>query len=153
METADAKLRRAQIVELSVRAGVDEFLDSSTNPTPYFAVVQVGVSLGALWQGGANERAAAARKRLVAEGRDPLGIDATLTTIQATIQIETKRAEDTDALVAELEHELTALDKVGGEDSKRYRQTVWFSYARAKADQAYYAAHLASLRAVLGGPP
>jgi len=153
MEDADAKLRRAQLVDVSVRAGVDEFLDSTTNPTPYFAVLQVGVSLGALWQGGANSRAAAARKRLVAEGRDPLGIDATLTTIQATIAIETKRAEDTDALVAELERQLTALDKVGGEDSKRYRQTVWFDYAKAKADQAYYAAHLASLREVLGGPP
>jgi hypothetical protein len=155
MEDADAKLRRAQLVDLSVRAGVDEFLDSTSNPTPFFAVVQVGVSFGALWQGGANERAAAARKRLVQEGRDPLGIDLTLQQIQATIEIETKRAADTDALVAELERQLAALDKVGGDDGKRYRQSIWFDYAKAKADQAYFAAHLASLREVLGGggPP
>ncbi|HEX4456991.1 MAG TPA: hypothetical protein VIA18_03430, partial [Polyangia bacterium] len=153
MEDADGKLRRAQLVDLSVRAGVDEFLDSTANPTPFFAVVQVGVSFGALWQGGANERAAAARKRLVAEGRDPLGIDLTLQQIQATIEIETKRAADTDALVGELEHQLAALDKVGGDDSKRYRESIWFDFAKAKADQAYYAAHLASLREVLGGPP
>jgi hypothetical protein len=153
MEVADAKLRRAQLVDLSVRAGVDEFLDSTSNPTPYFAVIQLGVSFGAIWQGGANDRAAAARKRLVAEGRDPLGIDATLQQIQANIEIETKRAADTDALVAELERQLAALDKVGGEDSKRYRQTVWFDYAKAKADQAYYAAHLAALHEVLGGSP
>ncbi|HEY1811391.1 MAG TPA: hypothetical protein VGG74_03485 [Kofleriaceae bacterium] len=153
MEEADGKLRRAQIVDLSVRAGVDEFLDSTANPTPFFAVVQVGVSFGALWQGSANERAAAARKRLVAEGRDPLGIDLTLQQIQATIEIETKRAADTDALVGELEHQLAALDKIGGDDSKRYRESIWFDYAKAKADQAYYAAHLASLREVLGGAP
>jgi hypothetical protein len=153
MEDADAKLRRAQLVDLSVRAGVDEFLDSTANPTPFFAVVQVGVSFGALWQGGANERAAAARKRLVQQGRDPLGIDLTLQQIQATIEIETKRAADTDALVGELERQLGALDKVGGDDSKRYRQSIWFDYAKAKADQAYFAAHLASLREVLGGPP
>jgi hypothetical protein len=153
METADAKLRRAQLVDLSVRAGVDEFLDSTANPAPYFAVVQATISFGALWQGGANERAAAARKRLVASGRDPLGIDATLERVETTIAIETKRAEDTDALVAELERQLGALDKVGGDDSKRYRQTVWFDYAKAKADQAYYAAHLASLHEVLGGSP
>ena len=153
MEVADAKLRRAQLVDLSVRAGLDEFLDSTSNPTPYFAVIQLGVSFGAIWQGSANERAAAARKRLVAEGRDPLGVDATLQQIQANIEIETKRAADTDALVAELERQLGALDKVGGEDSKRYRQTVWFDYAKAKADQAYYAAHLAALHEVLGGSP
>ena len=154
MEIADAKLRRAQLVDLSVRAGVDEFLDSTiANPTPYFAVVQVGISFGALWQGGANERAAAARKRLVDEGRDPLGIDATVERVQTAIAIESKRAAETAALVAELEHQLAALDKIGGEDSKRYRQTVWFDYAKAKADQAYLVAHLASLHEVLGGSP
>ncbi|HEX4453114.1 MAG TPA: hypothetical protein VH143_19715 [Kofleriaceae bacterium] len=153
MEVADAKLRRAQLVDLSVRAGVDEFLDSTANPAPYFAVVQATVSFGALWQGRANERAAAARKRLVASGRDPLGIDATLERVETTIAIETKRAEDTDALVAELERQLASLDRIGGDDSKRYRQTVWFDYAKAKADQAYYAAHLASLHEVLGGSP
>jgi hypothetical protein len=153
MEVADAKLRRAQLVDLSVRAGVDEFLDSTANPAPYFAVIQATVSFGAIWQGGANDRAAAARKRLVASGRDPLGIDATLERVETTIAIETKRAEDTAALVAELERQLAALDRVGGDDSKRYRQTVWFDYAKAKADQAYYAAHLASLHEVLGGAP
>jgi len=56
-------------------------------------------------------------------------------------------------LVAELERQLTALDKISGEDSKRYRQTVWFDFVKAKAEQAYLVAHLDSLHEVLGGKP
>ena len=41
--------------------------------------------------------------------------------------------------------------KVGGEDSRRYRQTVWFDWAKAKADLAYLQVHVASLREVIGG--
>ena len=40
---------------------------SSANPSPYFAVVSVGVNLGVLFQGTANKRAAAGRKQLVAD--------------------------------------------------------------------------------------
>jgi hypothetical protein len=154
MEDAEARLRKAQLVEVSVRAGFDAFLDDqSNNPTPYFAVVNVAVSLGALWQGGGNDRAAAGRKKLVASGHDPLGVDATLEDVQGTIDLETRRAEQTGALVKELETQLAALEKVGGDDSKRYRQTIWFDYQKAKAEQAYLAAHLASLHEVLGGQP
>ncbi len=154
MESAEAKLRRAQLVEVDVRAGVDEFLDQNVvNGTPYFALVSVGISFGALWQGGANDRAAAARKRMLEAGHDPLGVDATLVNVQTTIDLETKRAEQNAALVAELERQLTALDKISGEDSKRYRQTVWFDFVKAKAEQAYLVAHLDSLHEVLGGKP
>jgi hypothetical protein len=154
MEDAEAKLRRAQLVDVSVRAGVDEFLDSSiANPTPYFALVSVGISFGALWQGGANDRAAAARKRMLETGHDPLGVDATLVNVQTTIELEGKRAEQTAALVAELERQLSALDKIAGDDSKRYRETVWFDFVKAKAEQAYLTAHLDSLHEVLGGSP
>ncbi|MFT3698775.1 MAG: hypothetical protein QM831_36855 [Kofleriaceae bacterium] len=154
MEAAEAKLRRAQLVDVSVRAGFDEFLDSSANnPTPFFAVINVGISLGAIWQGSGNDRAAAGRKKLIDAGHDPLGVDATLENVQGVIDIETRRKEQTDALVGELERQLSALDKVGGEDSKRYRQTIWFDFEKAKAEQAYLDAHLQSLHEVLGGSP
>jgi hypothetical protein len=153
MEDAEARLRKAQLVDVSVRAGFDAFLDGTNNPTPYFAVVDVAVSFGALWQGDGNTRAAAGRKRMVEAGHDPLGLDATLENVQGTIDIETKRAEQTDALVGELQRQLVALDKVGGEDSKRYRQTIWFDFTKARAEQAYLAAHLQSLHEVLGGQP
>jgi hypothetical protein len=153
MEDAEARLRKAQLVDVSVRAGFDSFLDGSNNPTPYFAVIDVAVSLGAIWQGDGNERAARGRKKLVDSGHDPLGVDATLENVQGTIDIETKRAEQTAALVGELERQLSALDKVGGDDAKRYRQTIWFDFAKAKAEQAYLTAHLQSLHEVLGGSP
>lgn len=151
MEDAEGRLRKAQLLDVSVRAGFDDFLDSGTsNPTPFFAVINVSLSVGALWQGSGNDRAAAGRKRLIEAGHDPLGVDATLENVQGTIEIETKRAEQTAALVGELERQLSALDKVGGEDSKRYRQTIWFDFMKAKAEQAYLAAHLQSLHEVLG---
>jgi hypothetical protein len=150
MEDAEGRLRRAQLLDVSVRAGFDEFLDNTTNPTPFFAVINVSLSVGALWQGGGNDRAAAGRKRLIEAGHDPLGVDATLENVQGTIDIETKRSEQTAALVGELERQLAALDKVGGEDSKRYRQTIWFDFMKAKAEQAYLTAHLQSLHEVLG---
>jgi hypothetical protein len=150
MEDAEGRLRKAQLLDVSVRAGFDEFLDTTSNPTPFFAVINVSLSVGALWQGSGNDRAAAGRKRLIEAGHDPLGIDATLENVQGTIDIETKRAEQTGALVGELERQLAALDKVGGEDSRRYRQTIWFDFMKAKAEQAYLAAHLQSLHEVLG---
>jgi hypothetical protein len=40
---------------------------------------------------------------------------------------------------------------VGGDESKRYRQTVWFDWIKVSAEHAYLDAHLAALRQVLGG--
>lgn len=152
MERAEAKLRRAQAFDISVRAGVDKFFDSTVaNSTPYFALVSVGINFGALWQGSANDRAAAGRKRLVESGHDPLGVDANIERVKIEIEVETKRAEETQALVGELQRQLDALARVGGEDSKKVRQTVWFDFVKAKAEQAYLTAHLDALHQVLGG--
>jgi hypothetical protein len=148
MEDAEASLRRAQGLDLSVRAGVDDFL-TGPNALQYFAVVSVGVNLGLLWQGHGNDRAAAGRKRLVMSGHDPLGVDATLERVETEIAVETKRAEQVAALVGDLERQLESLGKLAGEDAKRYRQTVWFDAVKARAEAAYLAAHLASLHEVL----
>jgi hypothetical protein len=153
MEDDEAKLRRAQGFELSVRAGVDQFLGgtTTTSPTNYFAVVELDVHLGQLFIGDNNDRAAAGRKRMLAAGHDPLGVDATVDRLRSLAEVEESRSEQTAALVAELDRQMEALGRVGGEDSKKYRQTVWFDWVKAKAEHAYVAAHLAALREVLGG--
>ena len=151
MEVADGKLRTAQAYSVSVRAGVDQFLDGPNPNTQYFALVEVDISLGALWLGGGNARAARGRNRYVRSGHDPLGTDVTIEQLKLTIDLEAKRAEQTQALVADLDRQLQALGKVGGEDSKRYRETVWFDWIKAKADLAYLTAHVAALRQVIGG--
>ena len=148
MEDAEAALRRAQGLDISVRAGVDDFL-TGPNALQYFAVVSVGVNLGLLWQGGGNDRAATGRRRLVVSGHDPLGVDATLERVETEIAVETKRAEQVAALVSDLDRQLESLGKLAGEDTKRYRQTVWFDAVKAKAEAAYLTAHLASLHEVL----
>lgn len=153
MEEDEAKVRRAQGFELSVRAGVDQFLSgtSANQGTNYFAVVELDVHLGQLFMGGNNARAADGRKRLLASGHDPLGVDATVDRLRSLAEVEASRSEQTAALVAELDRQMEALGRVGGEESKKYRQTVWFDWIKAKAEHAYVAAHLAALREVLGG--
>lgn len=151
MEEQEAKIRKAAAFDLSVRAGVDEFLDSGvTNPTQGFGLVELDVNLGILFQSSANSQAAAGRKRLVETGHDPLGVDATIDRVRTEIGVETHRQQDNAALVAELQRQLDALAKIPGDDSRKYRQTVWFDYIKAKADQAYLTAHLAALHEVAG---
>lgn len=157
VEGIEGKLRRASAFDVSVRVGLDEFLDNETeNPSPYFAVVAVGVNLGALWQGGANDRAAAGRRRLVRSGRDPNAADATAERLTAIVETEAKREQETAALEADLQRQLDSLARLGGEESKRFRQTVWFEWIKIRAEHAYLTAHLHALREVLGqgeGPP
>jgi len=148
MERYEAKIRRAQAIDVSLRFGIDEFPERD-NPQPYFAVVSVGLNLGLLFQGSPNSRAAAGRKRLVESGRG-LGVEGTVDQLRSTLDIETKRAKETAALVDELERQLDALSRIGSEESKRYRQTVWFELVKARAQHAYLTTHVTSIRDVLG---
>ena len=149
MERYEAKLRRAEAIDVSVRFGIDEYPERE-NPSPYFAVLSVGVNLGLLFQAPANSRAAKARKLLVQSGRG-VGVEGTVDRLRATIEIESKRAKETEALVKELERQLDALNRIGGEESKRYRQTVWFELVKARAQYAYLSTHVTSIQEVLGG--
>lgn len=149
VEDNEAKLRRAAGIDVSVRVGIDEY-PSRNNPSPYFAVLSVGFNTGILFQGSANQRAAAGRRRLVQSGQGP-DVQQTVEELRTTLEIETKRAKETEALVGELERQLDALGRIGGEDSKRYKQTVWFEWVKAKAQHEYLVTHVATIREVLGG--
>jgi hypothetical protein len=152
VEAVEGKLRRASAFDVSFRFGLDAFLDrSDENPSPYFAVIAVGVNLGVLFQGNANERAAKGRARFVASGRDPQAADASAERLRLLVETMEKREEETGALEADLEKQIKTLDRLGGEDSKRYRQTVWFDFVKIKAEHAYFAAHVKALREVMGG--
>jgi hypothetical protein len=153
LEAADGKLRTAQAYQLDVRFGVDQFLEGPNTATEGFAVVEVGVNLGALWLGHGNARAAAGRAKYARSGHDPLGADATVEQMRALIDVEGKRAEQTSALVGDLDRQLAALGKLGGDDARRYRETVWFDWIKAKADLAFLQAHVAALREVVGSEP
>jgi hypothetical protein len=152
MEVDEGHERRAQGFELSLRAGVDQFLTGTTTQTGtnIFAVVELDVNFGQLFMGGNNARAADGRKRLLASGHDPLGVDATVDRLKSLAEVERGRAEQTAALVADLDRQMQALGNVVGEDSKKYRQTIWFDWIKAKAEHAYVTAHLAALQEVLG---
>jgi hypothetical protein len=150
VEHEEGKLRFLAAFDVSVRFGLDEFLGTADNPSPYFAVLAVGVNLGALFVGSGNDRAARGRKRLTATGHDPLAVDATGDRLTALAAAESKRAGETAALEADLQHQLDALARVGGEDSKKYRQTVWFDLVKVRAEHAYLETHVDAIKQVVG---
>jgi hypothetical protein len=151
MEASDAKLRRMQAYEINVRAGLDRFIEGPNNNNRFFAVLQVGFNFGALWMGGDNDRAAAGRRRYTRSGHDPLG--ATLGAVEqlrAMADVEEQRAAQIKELVADLGQQLEALARLGTEETKRFRETVWFDWLKARADLAYAEAHVTALREVIG---
>lgn len=149
VEDAEASLRRAEAWQLDLRVGYDQFLDEQDD-SPYFAMVSVGFNIGWLFQGGANQRAASARRRMVREQHAAGRANATTARLRAMLEVETRRAEETAALAGDLEQQVEQLRQIGGDAARRFRDTVWFEWVQAKAEHEYYAAHVAGLREVLG---
>jgi hypothetical protein len=150
MERSEARIRTTNNYDLSIRAGVDSFLQGSGQGANFFGVVQLGINLGALWVGGANDRAASGRRRYVkATQQQQQAKDVPLEQMRATLDVETKRLEQVKALVTDLQQQMDALARIDSDDSKRFRQTVWFDWVKAKAELAYLDAHVVTLRAIV----
>ena len=150
VERRDAQLRRAKAIDVSMRVGVDQFLDGSSAASPYFAVLAVDLNLGLLFQGSGNRRAAEGRLRYLRSGRDPLSGDATADRLRVLLDTSIRRDQETAALEADLARDLENLDKSSGEESRRYRQVVWFEWIKVRAERAFHQAHAAALKRALG---
>lgn len=146
----EGRLRRLQAFDLSVRVGYDAFtgpIDDDENPL--FAVVSVGVNLGALFQGAAEERAASGRRRYVREEQTSSS-EPTLRQLRLLAEQEKARAEQTAVLVEDLERQLAELKDVGGDTGRRYREMVWFELVKIKAEHEYHRAYAAGLADLAG---
>jgi hypothetical protein len=152
VESAEARLRTISAYDVSVRFGADRFLEGMSPSTNVFGVVQVDINLGALWMGGSNDRAAAGRRRYVIATQEAQqqAVAVPIEQLRATLEVENQRATQVAALVGDLQQQLDALAKIDGDDSKRFRQTVWFDWIKAKAELAYLETHAASLQKALG---
>ena len=147
----EGRLRRLQAWDVSVRVGYDAFtgpIDDDENPL--FAAVSVGFNLGALFQGPAEERAAAGRRRFVREERSG-ATEPTLRQLRLLARQEKERAQRTAVLVEDLERQLADLKDVGGETGRRYREMVWFELVKIKAEHEYHKAYAAGLAELAGG--
>lgn len=147
----EGRLRRLQAWDVSVRVGYDAFtgpIDDDENPL--FAAVSVGFNLGALFQGPAEERAAAGRRRFVREERSG-ATEPTLRQLRLLARQEKERAERTAVLVDDLERQLAELKDVGGETGRRYREMVWFELVKIKAEHEYHKAYAAGLAELAAG--
>jgi hypothetical protein len=154
VERHDAKVRRARALDISVRFGVDEFLNGTVNAdtsSPYFAVLSVGVNLGLIFQSGGNARAAEGRRRFVRSGRDPRTVDATADRMKDLLATATRRVQETSALETDLVKQIAMLEKIPGDDSKKYRNVVWFDLVKIRSERAYHEAHATALTQVMGG--
>ncbi len=150
VQRQEGRLRRLQAFDLSVRVGYDAFtgpIDDDENPL--FAAVSVGVNLGALFQGAAEERAAAGRRRFVREERYS-STEPTLRQLRLQAKQEQDRADQTAILVEDLERQLAELKEVGGDTGRRYREMVWFELVKIKATHEYHRAYAAGLSELAG---
>jgi hypothetical protein len=152
VENNEAKLRNAQAYDVSVRFGIDTFLEGSqSGDNRFFGVVQVGINLGAFFTSSGNSRAAKGRARYTGSGNDPVvaNINATVDQMRALIQIDSERAAQAKNLMADLGHQLEILDRMGTDDAKRLRNTIWFDWVRAKADFAYLSANVEAMQQIV----
>jgi hypothetical protein len=149
VERADGRLRSAQGWDVSVRAGYNRFFDG-VDRSPYFASVTASFNLGWLFQGSANHHAAAGRRRMIRAGDGGTALDATIAALGATVAREAQREAEVKTLADDLDAQQRQLAQIGGEASRRLRQTVWFEWVKLHAEHAYLEAHLASLHEVMG---
>jgi hypothetical protein len=150
IEEEEGRLRRLQGVDVTLRAGYDQYFDR-TDRAPVFALLSVSLDLGMLFQGAANDRAADGRRHMIREQHQVQLVDTTVSHLRSELELERQRADETAALAADLEAQMAQLDRVGTDETRRYRQTVWFDWVKVRAEQAYYSAHIASLAEVIGG--
>ncbi len=151
LERADAKLRTLRAYDVNLRAGVDRFVNGDiADKTRYFAVVEVGVNLGALFTGSGNKRSAAGRARY-AKTVGPLMTTADPAILRPVLDVQQKRLVQVQALSSELDRQLAALTQADSTDAKKFRETIWFEAIKARAELAYLQAHVATLTEMLGG--
>ncbi len=151
MEKADAKLRTIRAYDVNVRAGVDRSLNGDLeDKTRYFAVVELGVNLGALWTGSGNKRSSAGRARY-AQTVGALTTVVDPAVLEAMLDVQQKRLTQIQALSGDLDKQLAALSSAESVDARRFRETIWFEAVKAKAELAYLQAHVATLNEMLRG--
>jgi hypothetical protein len=152
VERQEAKLRTIRAYDLSIRGGVDRFLEGATQETRYFAVVELGVNLGALLVGSGNKRSKLGRKRYAASQTALFSKEeaTNLAQVRAALEIDSKRVEQLTALAGELDAQYKALANTTSEESKRFRETVWFDLVKARAELAFLQAHVQAVRELLG---
>jgi hypothetical protein len=98
VEKEEARLRKWQGVDVTVRFGYDQFIDRSDN-APVFGLLNVGINLGLLFQGSANDRAAAGRRVLTREQHHIQLVDTTVTHLRSLLETEKARADETALLM------------------------------------------------------
>jgi hypothetical protein len=149
IEKDEGLLRKMQGIDISVKVGYDQFVDRTDN-APIFGLLTVSMNLGLFAQSSANDRALAGRRFMVREQHQVQLVDTTVKHLRELVDSEGKRIEETSVLMQDLEKQMGVLDRVGGDDNRRYRQTVWFDYIKTMADHDYFAAHVAVLKQVIG---
>lgn len=147
----DARLRRSQAWDLSLRGGFDKTY-GLPDRLPFSGMASLTLNPGWLLQLGAETRAQAARRQWIHNQQEGLGerYAHMLRKLRAARAAESARLWDLDATVRDLEDRVRSLSALQGERIQRYRDYFWLDLIKAQAEQAYLRAHVQELARVLG---
>jgi hypothetical protein len=151
VERYEARLREIAAWSFSLNGGYDQVF-SEDEDVPLYAMVTLKYSFGGLFQGAADERAAAARKQWLEAQPQGVRYEASeiaqrLRTIEATEREQLALVSDR---VRKLDERRTTLATISDDRARAYTRSLWFDLVQARAQQAYLERHLEEIAAVIG---
>jgi len=151
VERHNASLRVSHGWDVGVRGGYDRVFGVRDH-VPLFGLVTASVSVGLLFQSGAEGRAVEARRALAkveVKGTEDR-VAKVVHRLHATWKAEQARLDEVSAIVTDLEGIVREVEAAGGEKAKRYAERVWFELVGLRSEQAYLRAHVAELGSITG---
>lgn len=151
VERYNAGLRESRGWDVGVKGGYDRVFGLRDH-TPVFGLITASVSVGLLFQPGADARAVEGRRALVkveVKGTQDR-VAKVVHRLRATWKAEQARLDQVSGLVADLGAMLREVEATGGDKARRYAERVWFEVVGLRSEQEYLRAHVAELAAILG---
>lgn len=153
-EEREAKLRHSQAWDVTVKAGYDHVVGTSS-PLPLFGALTVNFNPGYFWQQSADEKAVAARADAARSSLEAatLRAEETARHMREVLRTERERLVDVTALLEELEKRHEVIRQVPGDKAAVSADSLWIAMVSLRAEKAYLQVHSAELAKVLGDSP
>ncbi len=152
VETAEAKLRRAEAFRVTVNGGYEQ-APSVDRPLPLYGVLEVAYNLGGVRQRRADDRALDGRMRWAEarEGGPDSRMRRVLQQLRALLASEQKRRDEVAALRSAVELRWRSLEGIESDRVRRVRDHLWFDWITARAQEGYLNARVRELSVAVDG--
>lgn len=144
---AESQVRLSRRYDLSLRTGYDR-LFGVREGVPVLATLTFTYSLGSLTQPRLEALAQQGRTGWATRGIEGIHdrVSVLLSKLQGVLDVQSKRARETNVLLADLEARYQALEKTPGDSVRAYRDYLWFDLIRLRAEAAYLRAQTEELQ-------